>query len=136
MSETQRSTISSGAGRARRAYVEDAKTLLQRRFREPLRLKDIARDLYVSPYHLCRLFKEETGLSIHRYLNQLRLRQALEELARAETDLASLALELGFCGQSHFTRNFCKEFGVPPGVARRRELDRRRDSFPGDVRHP
>lgn len=130
MSEILRSTLPSGPQRARRDYVEDAKTLIQERFREPLRLKDIARDLYVSPYHLCRLFKEETGLSIHRYLNQLRLRQAAKELVQGETNLASLAVELGFCCQSHFTRNFRKEFGVPPGKARRRA------SFPGDVGHP
>jgi AraC-like DNA-binding protein len=114
------------SGRALRRYAEDAKALLQQRFREPLRLEDVARALYVSTYHLCRVFKEETGMSIHRYLNQLRLRQALKELAHGDTALAALANDLGFCCQSHFTRAFRKEFGVPPGEARRRAQDRRR----------
>ena len=105
--------------RARRDYVEDAKALLQRRFRERLRLDDIARALYVSTCHLCRLFKEETGVPIHRYLNQLRLQQALEDLAGGEADLTDLALGLGFSSHSHFTAVFRREFGVPPSQVRR-----------------
>jgi AraC-like DNA-binding protein len=114
------------SGRALRRYAEDARELLHQRFREPLRLEDVARALYVSTYHLCRVFKEETGMSIHQYLNQLRLRQALKELAHGDIALAELANDLGFCCQSHFTRAFRKEFGVPPGEARRRAQDRLR----------
>jgi AraC family transcriptional regulator len=113
------------AKRVRRNYAQDAKALLQKRFRERLRLEDVARALYVSPFHLCRLFKEETGLPMHRYLNLLRLRHALRELVQGEAGLADLAIDLGFCCQSHFTRVFRKEFGVSPGEARRRAKDRR-----------
>ncbi len=128
--EIQKSTLEIDArrpmGRALRRYADDAKELLHRRFREPLRLEDVASALYVSTYHLCRVFKEETGMSIHQYLTQLRLRQALKELAQGDTALATLANDLGFCCQSHFTRAFRKQFGIPPGEARRRVLDRRR----------
>ena len=120
------------SGRALRRYAEDAKALLHQRYREPLRLDDVASALYVSTYHLCRVFKEETGMSIHRYLNQLRLRQALKELAQGDTALAQLANDLGFCCQSHFTRAFRKEFGAPPGAVRRRVQERRRQNGAGE----
>lgn len=100
--------------RARRGYAEDAKALLQQRFREPLRLDDIARSLYVSPYHLCRLFRQETGVPIHGYLNRLRLREALETIAEGEPDLSDLAAGLGFSSHSHFTAAFRKELGMSP----------------------
>jgi len=130
MNEMITPTVETGASRrdpsrARRHYVEDAKILLQQRFRERLRLEDVARALHVSTFHLCRLFKEETGLPIHRYLNQLRLRHALRELVQSETELAELAMAVGFSCQSHFTTAFRKEFGVSPGEARRRARDRR-----------
>ena len=100
--------------RARRGYAEDAKALLQRHFRERLQLEDIARSLYVSPYHLCRLFRKETGIPIHSYLNRLRLREALEPIAEGKTGLSELAAGLGFSSHSHFTAAFHKEFGISP----------------------
>lgn len=105
--------------RARRDYVADSKVLLQNSFQRKPRLEEIARSLYVSPYHLCRLFKEETGESIHQYVNRLRLRQALETLASGEADLNDLALSLGFADHSHFSASFRREFGVSPGDVRR-----------------
>jgi AraC family transcriptional regulator len=106
------------SSRARRRYVHDAQLILQKRFRERFRLEDIARELYVSPFHLCRLFKEETGVAMHRYVNQLRLRASLEPLTEG-ADLTDLALSLGFSGHSHFTTCFHKEFGVSPSQVRR-----------------
>jgi AraC family transcriptional regulator len=100
--------------RARRCYAEDVKALLQERFRERLQLDDIARSLYVSPYHLCRTFQERTGVPIHRYLNRLRVREAMETMAEREVDLSDLALGLGFSSHSHFTAAFRKELGIPP----------------------
>lgn len=100
--------------RARRDYVEDAKALLQQRFAEGLRLDDIGRALHVSTYHLCRLFKEETGVPVHKYLNQLRLHHALEAITAGEEDLSALALRLGFASHSHFTVSYRKEFGITP----------------------
>jgi AraC family transcriptional regulator len=108
------STVHRERSRARRSYTEDAKALLQQRFRERLQLDDIARSLYVSPYHLCRLFREETGVPIHSYLNRLRLREALEPIAEGEADLSRLAAGLGFSSHSHFTAAFRKEFGMSP----------------------
>jgi len=109
------------SARTRRNYVQDALAILGERFREPLRIEDIAEALYVSPYHLCRLFKRETGISIHRYLNRLRLREALEPAADG-VNLCELALSLGFGSHSHFTNAFRKEFGVPPSKMWLQEL--------------
>jgi AraC family transcriptional regulator len=110
--------------RARRGYANDAKILLQQRFREGLRLDDIARSLYVSPYHLCRLFREETGVPIHGYLNRLRLREALERIAEGKADLSELAAGLGFSSHSHFTAAFRKEFGISPREVKKLEAAR------------
>jgi len=103
--------------RARRDYVQGAQTILRERFREPLRIEDVAEALHVSPFHLCRLFKQETGIPIHRYLNRLRLREALEPIAD-RVHLGELAVSLGFVSHSHLTSSFRKEFGVPPSRVR------------------
>ena len=53
-------------------------------------------------------------MPIHRYLNRLRLREALEPITEGEVGLSELALGLGFSSHSHFTASFRKEFGISP----------------------
>ncbi len=106
--------VRAATARQHRECVEAVKGLLVARFREPLRLDDLALELNVSSCHLARVFKRETGLPIHRYLNRLRLRSALEELPECGRDLTSLAFDLGFSSHSHFSASFGQEFGLTP----------------------
>jgi AraC-like DNA-binding protein len=73
-----------------------------------------------SPFHLARLFKTHTGMTIRGYRLRLRLATALERIAEGELDLAYLAAELGFSHHSHLTAAFRRQFGVPPSVLRER----------------
>jgi AraC-like DNA-binding protein len=104
---------SSGADLSR-----DCCELLGRRFAEPLTLSEIAAALHVSPFHLCHTFRRVTGVTLHAYRNQLRLRTALEQLESGGADLTRLALDLGYSSHSHFTSSFRSLFGVPPSAVR------------------
>lgn len=99
--------------------VGDARTILNERYDEPVTLDGLARQVHSSAYHLARVFRRQTGLSIHRYLNRLRLRAGLNRVASGEPDLTALALDLGFNSHSHFTDAFRREFGVAPSAFRR-----------------
>lgn len=102
-----------------RALVQAVRTHLRRRFREGDTLDDIADAVGSSVFHLCRVFKRETGMTIHGYRQQLRLRRALEMVARADGNLTAIALQLGFSSHSHFTATFRKAFGTTPSRFRR-----------------
>jgi AraC family transcriptional regulator len=102
------------------AELTDAiKRLLAAAFREPLSLEQIARKVHTSPYHLCRVFRRQTGGTIHSYLNQLRLRTALKYIAQGDNDLATLGVEMGYSSHSHFTQAFKRAFGAAPSDVRR-----------------
>lgn len=103
---------------AHRECAERTKAILAARFRERLTLSDVAREAGVSPYHLCRVFTREVGMSVHRYLNRLRLRDSLRRLADLRAPLTDLALDLGYSSHSHFTDAFRREFGVSPTAFR------------------
>jgi AraC family transcriptional regulator len=109
---------------AHRDLAHATASLLGSRFAAPLSLRDIAREVHSSPYHLSRIFRREMGLSIHRYLNRIRLRVAVDRLASGEPDLTILALDLGFSSRGHFYDAFRAELHVTPS-ALRRELCRR-----------
>jgi AraC family transcriptional regulator len=108
----------SATAASHRNLAEDAKELLAAAVEEKLSLQQIALRLSTSPFHLARVFRRETGFSLHDYRKQLRLRLALEQLPASNGGLTSLALRLGFSSHSHFTDTFRREFGVAPSVVR------------------
>ena len=99
--------------------TEAAKAFLARSLGERITLDDVARAVHTSPFHFTRIFQQQVGIPLHRYLTRLRLRAALERLAEGETDLTRLALDLGFSSHSHFADAFRKEFGNTPREVRR-----------------
>lgn len=107
-----------GTSRDRRRAVETVLQLLSARFDQRLTLDDLAAETYYSKYHLARLFRDEVGLPIHRYLTRLRLRAALDRVIDPATDLSRLALRLGFSSHSHLTSAFRAEFGRTPSELR------------------
>lgn len=96
------------------------KHFLATHFTQRITLDGIAQAVHCSPYHLCRIFRQQTGSSIHAYLNHLRLRTALEYLAEGTDDLAALGVELGYSSHSHFTQAFKRAFGAAPSTLRQR----------------
>lgn len=102
--------------RAHRALAEDAKRLLTIRMTERVSLEALARSLYTSPFHLARVFRAETGFTLHAYQVELRARAALERLRQPGTELTALARELGYASPSHFSDSFYAAFGVRPSA--------------------
>ncbi len=108
----------SGTAEAHETCFERARAELFQRFREPLQLADLARTAHASPFHLCRIFKRASGLSVHRYQTRLRLLEGLDALVERDVPLAELALDLGFSSHSHFTDAFRRELGMAPSAFR------------------
>jgi AraC family transcriptional regulator len=109
-----------GNGRAAQRRVEEARELLASDPSARWRLVTLARALHSSPYHLSRQFRAVTGESISRYLLRLRLGLALDRIAAGETQLARLAVDLGFAHHSHFSARFRSVFSTTPTQARAR----------------
>jgi AraC-like DNA-binding protein len=101
------------------ALADAAKAWIAPRVPQRLTLVRIAAALDCSVFHLCRSFRRATGLSLHVYRDQVRLRLALERLEQGERDLSRLALDLGYSSHSHFTAAFHRSFDVPPSAVRK-----------------
>ena len=99
--------------------AEETRRILGQVYRRRVQLTELAASVGVNPYHLCRVFREQVGVSVYRYMMLLRVRNAMEALLGGEQDLTGLALDLGFSSHSHFTFTFRREVGVPPSKFRR-----------------
>jgi AraC-like DNA-binding protein len=78
-------------------------------------LVDLARLTGLSPVGLLRRFRATVGCTPHVYRTSRRLALAKARL-QAGAPIAEVALETGFCDQSHLTRTFRRWIGVTPGV--------------------
>lgn len=99
-------------GRAR--LVNVAKEYLIKNQAAPVRLLAIARHLDVSPEHLARVFKQETGRTVFEQLEQFRIEQAKTFLLSSDLTVAEIASRTGFSSASLFSRNFKRRVGVGP----------------------
>jgi AraC-like DNA-binding protein len=79
-----------------------------------IKLAHLARTLGVSPHRLSRVFHEETGITLAKHRNRLRVRLALDRIEGGERNLAGLAFDLGFADHAHLTRTVRSEVGMPP----------------------
>ena len=111
---------SSSATRRTHADLTDAtRSLLASCYSESLSLHELAHCLHTSPFHLSRVFRQQTGTTLHAYRNQLRLRASLDRVTQPGQDLSELAFALGYSGHSHFTQCFRRCFGLTPSRLRR-----------------
>lgn len=115
------------AGRSRvpprpERWVERVRLTVRERFREPLEPRRLAAEAGVHPAHLARAFRARYGETVGEYVRRLRLEWAAREMVATDKPLAFLAVEAGFCDQSHFTRAFKRQFGVTPARFRALQL--------------
>jgi len=108
----------SKTARRHRSLVEHTKLILSQNYRQNLKLATIANSVGTSAFHLARVFRAQTGWSLHAYRTQMRLNTALDAVWEGADDLTQLALELGFSSHSHFTSSFKNAFGSPPSKLR------------------
>ncbi len=78
-----------------------------------LSLDTLAREFYISKYHLSRQFKENVGFTLHQYVLKKRLMNARALLQEGGTVNDSF-IRSGFNDYSNFSRSFKGEFGYSP----------------------
>lgn len=81
-------------------------------------LKGLAALAGCSTFHLTRLFRRVTGLTIGGFRLRLRLARVLQSLNEGVDDLTALALETGFADHAHMTNSVRRVFGTTPSLMR------------------
>ena len=123
-----------GAGAAE--VMDAMREILGRRFREPLSLAELGRCSGYSVFHLSRVFRERSGLTLHAWQSRLRLLTALERVAEPGAELGEVAVDLGFSSHSHLTAAFRSAFGLTPSAFRATTTPRRVRELTKALREP
>ncbi len=75
---------------------------------------------HLSASRLHAVFREATGLAPMRYVMQVRLTQARQQLAYSRSTISQIAQSLGFVSPFHFSRVFKTHVGMSPSEYRKR----------------
>ncbi|MBQ9764689.1 MAG: AraC family transcriptional regulator [Lachnospiraceae bacterium] len=82
---------------------------------EKISLDRIAKNMYLSPVYISKIFKEETGESPINYLIKTRLERAKIMLeSPAPINIKKIATNVGYDDAYHFSKLFKKYYGVSP----------------------
>ena len=88
---------------------------IRRDYAKPLRVEDLAKSAAMSVSAFHRHFKTVTALSPLQYQKQIRLLQARTLLSAARYSVTAAAHEVGYQSPTQFSREYAREFGLPPG---------------------
>lgn len=112
-------TVHGAKGIKMRKEIEEVVTGIREQYTESLVLADLAEMAHLSPYHLARQFRMETGMPPGAYLAMVRLEAARTRLLRSTANVADICMAIGYDSLGAFTSRFTKTFGLPPGRFRR-----------------
>lgn len=94
--------------------IKSVLAYMDRHYREPLTVPELAASCYLSEYYFMRIFKKYVGMSCMDYLKNVRLQKAAEAFLAGETSPLEVSLSSGFRNLSYFYREFKKKFGMTP----------------------
>jgi AraC-like DNA-binding protein len=86
---------------------------------DPLTRDIVAKKVGISPSRLSHLLKEENEQTYTEIVKRFRMERARDALIASDKSISLVAIECGFCDQSHFTKVFQKYFGLSPAEYRR-----------------
>ncbi len=96
------------------SIIRKAKEFIRANYKKNIKLIDISKAVYLSPYYLSHIFKRETGSTILEYLTKVRIEEAKRLLENTPWDTTRIAFEVGCTDQSYFCKVFKKIEGISP----------------------
>jgi AraC-like DNA-binding protein len=94
-------------GRLKPWQLKIAKPLMLGHLDTGITVTELAQARALSRSHFTRMFKETEHVPLQQWMREQRLK-------RSKKLLAEIALDCGFCDQSHFCRTFAKAEGMSP----------------------
>ena len=102
----------------RSPLAQRALAVIAERFREPLGLSALSRELGSSAAYLTSTLKQETGRTVLQWIIHHRLEEAKRLMSETDWSGQQIAEAVGYTHYSHFQRQFRQVHGVPPSAWR------------------
>ncbi len=101
------------------SLAQNVRGYIERNYHLELSLSDLAQLVFVSPYHLAHVFKEDVGMSPIQYLIKCRIDEAKRLLIDTNHSVRDIAQQVGYPNANYFNLLFSKMTGHSPGKFRK-----------------
>ncbi len=102
--------------RGNRERIERVRFLIERDLENPPSLEMLAEEVGCSSFYLSRVFAQETGASIPKFLRMKRIEKAGELIRTGKMNVTEAAMTVGYASLSAFNKAFVEQMGCCPGL--------------------
>ena len=99
--------------------IRKATHYMSEHFKEPLTVRKMAELVNLSDMYFGNLFKQETGISFHKFLTSIRMNRAEDLLRSGEYTVSEIADTCGFSDVFYFSKQFKKDRGFAPSKVKK-----------------
>lgn len=97
-----------------RNIIQKAVAFIEANYAREITLRDVAKNVYLSPYYFSRLFRQKTGMNFAKYLSLTRINAAKKLLAEGRLPIREIAAQVGYDDPRYFSTVFKRLTGVLP----------------------
>ena len=91
---------------------------IEKNLEKEINLDNISKNIGYSKFYLNRVFTEQAGVTIYKYLQNRRLTVAAEKLVKTNEPITQIAYEAGYDTQQSFSFAFKQVYLYPPKTYR------------------
>jgi AraC-like DNA-binding protein len=89
-------------------------SFIEQNIAESLKIKGLAESAFLSETQFKKLFKQQTGMTVMKYVTKLRMEKAQALLTHTDYPLQIIGEKVGYKEPSAFSRKFSQYFGLSP----------------------
>ena len=94
--------------------LADVFAVIERRHAEPMSLRDVAREVGMTPGHLTTVVRRRTGRTVQEWIIERRMAEARSLLADTDLSVGEVARRVGMSDPGYFSRQFRRTHGTSP----------------------
>lgn len=98
----------------RKVTIDKVQEYISRNYTDELMVKDLARKFAINPNYLSTIFKQETGYTISKFIEDIRIERACQMLHNTRNSIYTIAQCVGYNDTQYFFRVFKKVTGFTP----------------------
>lgn len=91
-------------------------------YHENLTTKDLSDMCFVTESYFCRFFKKSTGMTLAKYITEVRIKKAQLLLENTSDGISVIAMNVGFDDANYFARTFRSTVGMTPTEYRKKQV--------------